>query len=71
VSRLLANGIRYLMRRGWDRGVLEGDRVWVVIGGAALLAHLAGRAMRREPYVVFSERLEPGESFRITNEARD
>jgi hypothetical protein len=71
MKRLWANGVRYLMRRGWQSGVLEGDRIWVIIGGAALLAHLAGRAMRREPELVFSDLLAPGESFMITNEPRD
>jgi hypothetical protein len=54
---------------GWDRGVVEGNRSWVVVGGAALLAHLAGRAMHREPEVVFREKLRPGETFRIIHEA--
>jgi hypothetical protein len=70
MKRLLTSAVRYLMRRGWDQGVLEGNRAWVIIGGAALLAHLAGRAMRRHPELVFSDLLQPGESFIITNEPR-
>ncbi len=63
--------LRFLMRQGWRRGVIGGNRAWVVGGGLALVAHLARRAMHREPEVVFSERLAPGESVRVTHEARD
>ncbi len=58
------------MRQGFRRGVLDGNRAWVVVGGIALLGHLAGRVSGREADVVFSEVLAPGESFRITHEAR-
>ncbi|HEX6391874.1 MAG TPA: hypothetical protein VFZ97_00420 [Acidimicrobiales bacterium] len=68
---LVDRAIRLGIRRGWDRGVGEGSRVWVVIGGAALVARLARRALRREPEVVFSEEIKPGESFRVTHEAHD
>jgi len=69
VSRLIRFVIRAGIRRGWDRGVLDGNRTWIVVGGAALIANLAGRALHREPEVVFLEKLEPGQSFRITHEA--
>jgi hypothetical protein len=58
------------MRRGWERGLVDGNRAWAVVGGVALLGHLAGKAMHREPELVFSEKLRPGESVRITHEAR-
>jgi hypothetical protein len=48
--------------------VVEGNAAWVVIGGLAVLGYLADRALHRQPYVVFRERLLPGEAFRITNE---
>jgi hypothetical protein len=70
VRRLLRSALRYGMRRGFDRGLMDGNRAWVVIGGMALLGHLAGRAMHRQPEVVFSEKLLPGQSLRITHEAR-
>jgi hypothetical protein len=57
------------MRRGLDRGLLEGSRGWVVVGGLALLGHLAGRAMHRQTETVFSERLEPGDVIQITSES--
>jgi hypothetical protein len=50
--------------------VVEGSPTWVVVGGIAVLGYLADRALHRRPYVVFSERIVPGESFRITHEER-
>lgn len=58
------------MRKGWRRGVMGGSSAWTAIGGLALLGYLAGRALHREADVVFSEELLPGESIRITHEAR-
>jgi hypothetical protein len=70
VKRLVRLALRQGMRRGFDRGVVQGNRGWVVVGGLALLGHLAGRALHREPEVVFSQQLKPGESVRITHEDR-
>jgi hypothetical protein len=50
--------------------VVEGSPSWVVIGGIAVLGYLADRALHRQPYVVFRERILEGESFRITHEER-
>jgi hypothetical protein len=65
---LLDRAVRALLRRGWRRGVLEGSPAWTVMGAAAVLVYLGRKAMRREAEVVFSERLRPGESVRITHE---
>lgn len=70
MKKLLRLALRQGMTRGWERGVLDGSRGWVFVGALALLGHLAGRAMHREPEVVFSEKLRPGDAFRITHEAR-
>jgi hypothetical protein len=67
VKRLAGILVRAGMRRGWRLGVVEGNQAWVIIGGAALLSHLAGRALGREEETVFREALKPGESFRITH----
>lgn len=67
MKRLLRTLLRAGMRRGWSRGIVEGNRAWVVIGGIALVGHLAGRALGRKEVVVFRERLEPGQSFRVTH----
>ena len=69
MKRLWHMAVRYAMRRGFDRGLVEGRRGWAVVGGLALLGHLAGRALHRESEVVFSHQLAPGESLRITHEA--
>lgn len=61
--------VRLGMRHGWQRGVVDGSRAWVVVGGVSLLGYLAGRVMHREPEVVFSEKLKPGQSLRITHES--
>ncbi len=67
MKRLLRAALRAGMRRGWRSGVVDGNRAWVVVGGVALIGHLAGRVLAREEEIVFSEVLKPGESFRITH----
>lgn len=62
--------LRFAMRRGWERGLLGGSQAWTILGGAALLVHLARRVLHRTPDVVFSSRIEPGESFEIIHESR-
>jgi hypothetical protein len=68
--RVLRFLVRSGLRQGWRRGVLGDNRAFLVIGGLAVLAHLAGRAMGGEADVVFSERLLPGETFQIFHEPR-
>jgi hypothetical protein len=65
---VIERALRYGMRRGFDWGVLEGSRGWIVIGGLALLGHLAGRAMARRPETLFFQHLEPGDAIQIVNE---
>jgi hypothetical protein len=62
--------VRQAMRLGWRRGVMGGSPAWTALGGLALLGYLAGRAWHKEADVVFSEKLHPGQTLRITNEAR-
>ncbi len=58
---------RRLTRMGAARGLLGGSKawftVWVVAGGFRLL----GKVFRREPEVVYSEDLAPGESLVISH----
>ena len=70
-ARLTASAgiVRYLMRQGWRRGIVGGNPVWTAVCGLGVLGYLAGRAWHREPEVVFSEKLAPGEIIRITHEA--
>jgi hypothetical protein len=67
VRRLLRLAARQGMRQGWRRGVLGGNRTWIVVGGMALVGHLAGRALTRDEETVVREQLFPGESVRITH----
>ncbi len=67
MKKLIVGLVRMGLRKGWRNGVLEGNSTWIVIGGAALLAHLGGRALGQEVVTVFAEELKPGESFVISN----
>ena len=71
MGRLLRTLVRRGLRLGWRRGVLGGNRSWVVVGGLALLGHLAGRAFGREEDVVVRERISPGEAFEVRHLPRD
>lgn len=62
--------VRRLMREGWRRGVMGGNPAWTAIGALGLVGYLAGRAWHKEPEVVFSEKLAPGQTIRIHHEAR-
>ena len=62
---LIGSLLRRGMRLGFDRGVLDGEPVWLVLGGLALLGHLAGRAMRREEEVVIHADLTSADRFQI------
>lgn len=66
----MARLVRRLMREGWRRGVLGGSPAWTAAGGLAVLGYLAGKAWHREPEVVFSEKLAPGQALRILHEAQ-
>jgi hypothetical protein len=59
--------LRWALRRGLRRGLFGGERLWLVVGGAALLAKLGLRALHREPEVVFSEKMRLGERLTITH----
>ena len=58
---------RVLLRTGFRRGVLGGSRPWVVLFGVAGALRLIQRINDRESEVVFSEELQPGETFVIAH----
>ena len=62
--------VREGMRQGLRRGLMGGSQAWTAVGGLALLGYLAGRAWQKPEDVVFSEKLAPGTSIRITHEAQ-
>jgi hypothetical protein len=60
--------IRHGLRRGWRRGVVNGERAWLYAGAAALLLRLLLRAVAKEESVVYREVLRPGERVVISHE---
>lgn len=56
-----------LLRQGFKRGVLGGNRTWLVVGGAALALRLLKKLSGSEPKVVYSEELKEGEALVIAN----
>ena len=59
--------IRVLMRNGFRKGFLGGSRSWLIVLGVAGTVRLIQRINEREPEVVFSEKLQPGESLVIAH----
>jgi hypothetical protein len=66
MKRLLS----YLVNRGFRRGLLDGETLWLVLGGCALALQLAFKVLRRKPEVVYSEKLRPGERLIVTHRPR-
>ncbi|HXW80599.1 MAG TPA: hypothetical protein VEJ84_13930 [Acidimicrobiales bacterium] len=66
----MKNVLSWLVRRGWQRGFLEGDQFWLVVGAAALLVQWGIRAGNKKPRVVFSEPLSVGETLVISHQRR-
>jgi hypothetical protein len=60
--------LRFLLRRGLQRGVLGGERRWLVLGGIALGVKVLRRLAGNEPEVVYSEKLAPGEALVVAHE---
>ena len=61
--------LAWAVARGWRRGLLGGERIWLVVGAAALLLQWGLKAFRKEDEVVFSEKLGLGEQLIITHRA--
>ena len=59
--------LRSLTRLGVYRGLLGGNRGWMALGGVAVALRALGRMARKEPKVVFSEQLDPGQTLVITH----
>ena len=59
---------RYIRASAIRRGLLGGDRFWMVVLGLGLLGRQANKVLKRgDAPILFSERLKPGESFVITH----
>ncbi len=59
--------LRSLTRLGVVRGLLGGNRGWMALGAVATGLRVVGRMARKEPKVVFSEQLDPGQTLVITH----
>lgn len=60
--------LRFLLRRGFQKGLMGGSRRWLVMGGVALGVKVLRKLSGSEPEVVYSEKLDPGESLVIAHE---
>lgn len=58
--------ITNLSRRGWEQGVIAGDRRWLAVGIVAWTLWVLRWAWRKEPEVVYRTRLQPGESVLVS-----
>jgi hypothetical protein len=56
-----------LLRQGFKRGVLGGNRAWLMVGGAALALRLVKKLAGSERKTVYCEELKPGEALVIAN----
>jgi hypothetical protein len=59
--------LRTLTRLGVVRGLLGGNRGWMALGGVAVGLRALGKLAAKEPKVVFSEQLDPGQTLVITH----
>ena len=59
--------LRSLTRLGVYRGLLGGNRGWMALGAVAVGLRGLGRLAAKEPKVVFSEQLDPGQTLLITH----
>lgn len=59
--------LRTLTRLGVYRGLLGGNRGWMALGAVAVGLRGLARLAAKEPKVVFSEQLDPGQTLVITH----
>ena len=61
------NTLRALFKARLLRGVLEGSRMWLVLGAVVAVKRLAERGRPQGPDLIFREELHRGQSFLITH----
>ena len=59
--------LRTLTRIAISRGLFGGSRAWLTVGTAVVGLRAVGRLVNKEPKVVYSEELAPGESLVISH----
>lgn len=64
----MAAVLRFLRRAGIERGLFEGRRAWILLGGLAWGLHFLNKAAGRNEVVVYREELLPGEGVTIRRE---
>ena len=57
---------RRLVRTGVKRGLIDGSRLWLYVGG---ISWVARRLLKQRRPIVRRETLEPGETLVVTNVA--
>jgi hypothetical protein len=62
--------LRFILRNGFRKGLLQGNRFWLVLGGAGVLLKVLRKLGGSEPQVVYSEELPVGTAVLIANEPR-
>ena len=54
-----------LIKTGFRRGVMEGSRGWLYVGGTAVLLRVARRLLVQPPETVFETEIKPGQAIEI------
>ena len=63
--------LSWAVRRGVQRGLIDGDPYWLVLGASALLLQLGMRAYRKRPLMVFSGKIPIGEQLIVAHLERE
>jgi hypothetical protein len=61
----LLSPFAYARRAGVYKGLLGGDRRWLIVGGTVIVLGRIRRLLGRQPEIVTIEKLEPGHPLRL------
>ena len=54
-----------LIKTGFRRGLFEGSKGWLYVGGTAALLRLARRLLTEAPETVYESEIKPGQAIEI------
>ena len=54
-----------LIKTGFRRGLMEGSRGWLYVGGTAVLLRVARRLLVEAPETVFETEIKPGQAIEV------
>jgi hypothetical protein len=54
-----------LIKTGLRRGIFEGSKGWLYVGGTAALLRLARRLLTEAPETVYESEIKPGQAIEI------